>query len=68
MITRAAAAAGALAGLVYLGLYGAYALASGWDVPAWVVLGLGGGVVVTSAIATEALVRAIEERASSQDI
>ncbi|MFW6449326.1 MAG: hypothetical protein ACOC0X_07270 [Halobacteriota archaeon] len=68
MISRAAIAAGALAGLVYLGLYGAYAVASGWDIPAWAAIALGAGVVIGSAITTEVLVAAIEERAPSQDI
>lgn len=68
MIGRTGALAGALAGLVYLGLWGAYAVIGTWQIPGWFVLALGGGVVLSSAVVTEVLVARLEAAERSQDI
>ncbi len=68
MIGRTGAIAGALAGLVYLGLWGAYAVLGTWQVPAWFVVALGVGVVLSSAVVTEVLVARLEATERSQDI
>ena len=63
MIGRHGLIAGVFALVLFLSLYLAYAVVSGWDVPIWLVAILGMLVFFGSAIATDHLIGALEQQA-----
>lgn len=68
MIRRQAAIAGVLAGFIYLMFFLAYEVSQGWDVPLWLVIGLGLIVTFATALVTNSLLTAAIERRTSQDL
>ncbi len=68
MIDRYAVGAGVAAALIYGVLYLAYGVTQGWDLPTSVAIGFGVGVVLSTTITTEFILRRLAAGESSKEV